>query len=89
MEKEEAICVDITGAQTHDSKPVEKMMNFLNLRGIERFVADKAYGTKSEIFCKKTIFMLKFQIKRTGKILLDLTKLFTNGDIVSKIFFKN
>jgi transposase len=45
MGKEEAICIDITGAQVHDSKKVEEMMNFLNLNGIERFVADKAYDT--------------------------------------------
>ncbi|MDR0678533.1 MAG: transposase [Holosporaceae bacterium] len=27
----------------HDSQPVEEMMSFLNLKEIERFVADKAY----------------------------------------------
>jgi hypothetical protein len=43
--KEDAICVDITGAQLHDSKKVEEMMNFLKLNEIERFVADKAYDT--------------------------------------------
>jgi transposase len=45
MGKEDAICVDITGAQVPDSKPVEQMMSHLNLREIERFVADKAYGS--------------------------------------------
>ncbi|MDR2645563.1 MAG: hypothetical protein LBC04_00005, partial [Holosporaceae bacterium] len=39
----DAICVAVTGAQTHDSKVTEEMMNFLNLDEIRRFVADKAY----------------------------------------------
>lgn len=45
MGKEDVICADITGAQVHDSKPVEGMMNYLNLQEIERYVADKAYDT--------------------------------------------
>jgi hypothetical protein len=45
MGKEDVICADISWAQLHDSKPVVEMMSRLNLRRIERFVADKAYDT--------------------------------------------
>jgi transposase len=45
MGSKDAICIDITGAQVHDSKPVEEMMHNLNLKEIERFVADKAYDS--------------------------------------------
>jgi hypothetical protein len=45
MGKKDPICVDISGAQLHDYRKVEEMMNFLNLGEIDRFVADKAYDT--------------------------------------------
>jgi transposase len=45
MGKENVICANITGAQVHDSKQVEEMMNYLNLQEIERYVADGAYDS--------------------------------------------
>ena len=69
MGKEDVICADITGAQTHDSKPVEGMMNFLNLEEIERFVADKAYDTnKIREFLKNNGIHAEIPNKRNRKI---------------------
>jgi hypothetical protein len=69
---------------------LRRLMNFLNLSEINRFVADKAYDTnKIRDFLKKIMFMLKFQIKEVEKLLSDLIRQFINGDIVSKIFSKN
>jgi transposase len=69
MGKEEEICVDITGAQTHDSKPVEEMLNHLNLQEIERLVADKAYDTnKIRDFLKNNGIHAEIPNKRNRKI---------------------
>lgn len=60
------ICVDITGAQTHDSKPAEEMMNPLNLEKIDRFIADKTYDTnKIRDFLKKRYLCGDFKQKKT------------------------
>jgi transposase len=68
MGKEDAICVDIIGAQVHDSKKVEEMMNFLNLSEIDRFVADKAYDTnKIRDFLKKNNIYAEIPNKRNRK----------------------
>jgi transposase len=68
MGKEDAICVDITGAQVHDSKVVEEMMNFLNIDEIERFVADKAYDTnRIRNFLKKNDIHAEIPNKRNRK----------------------
>jgi transposase len=45
MGAKDVICVDLTGAQVHDSKLAEPMLNHLNLKEIDRFVADKAYDS--------------------------------------------
>lgn len=69
MWKEEEICVDITGAQTHDSKPVEEVLNHLNLQEMERFVADKAYDTnKIRDFLKNNDIRPEIPNKRNRKI---------------------
>ncbi|MDR0364924.1 MAG: IS5 family transposase [Bacteroidales bacterium] len=66
--KNDALCVDITGAQVHDSKKVEEMINFLNLDEIKRFVADKAYDTnKIRDFLKKNDIHAEIPNKRNRK----------------------
>ena len=46
MSKDDAICVQISGAETHDSKVVAEMLNLLNTNEIDRFVGDKGYDTR-------------------------------------------
>lgn len=43
MGQNDAICVELTGAQTHDSQKAQEMMMLLNAREIRHFVADKAF----------------------------------------------
>jgi transposase len=45
MGRKEAICVQITGANTNDAKPAVEMLNLLNHKAIDRFIGDKAYDT--------------------------------------------
>jgi len=68
MGSEDVICVDITGAQVHDSKQAEPMLNYLNLEEIERFVADKAYDTnKIREFLKNNGIHAEIPNKRNRK----------------------
>ncbi len=46
MGRDGAICVQISGAEMHDSKIAIEMINVLNEHAIERFVGDKGYDTK-------------------------------------------
>jgi transposase len=43
MGKEDAVCVQVTGAQVHDSKVAYEMVSLLNTHVIDRFVGDKGY----------------------------------------------
>ena len=45
MGREDPLCVQITGAQTHDSKVAIEMLELLNKEEISRFVGDKGYDT--------------------------------------------
>jgi transposase len=68
MGKEDVICVDITGAQVHDSKVTEEMMKFLNLKEIRRFIADKAYDTnKIRDFLKENDIQAEIPNKKSRK----------------------
>ena len=46
MNQQGVVAVKLTGAQVHDSKPVQEMLHTLNLDSIQAFVADKAYDFK-------------------------------------------
>jgi len=73
--QEDVICADITGAQVHDSKQVEPMLNYLNLQEIERYVADKAYDTnKIRDFLKNNGIQAEIPNKRNRKITLRFDK---------------
>ena len=50
MGKDDVLCVQLSGAETHDSEMAEPMMMLLNTSAIERFVADKAYDDDALIF---------------------------------------
>ena len=50
MGKDEVLCVQLSGAETHDSEMAEPMMMLLNTSAIERFVGDKAYDDNDLIF---------------------------------------
>jgi transposase len=43
MGRDDPLCVQLTGAQTHDSQMAREMMELLNTRSIARFVGDKAF----------------------------------------------
>lgn len=43
MGEKDVLCVQLSGANTHDSQMAEPMMGLLNTQAIERFVADKGY----------------------------------------------
>ena len=43
MGEKDVLCVQLSGANTHDSQMAESMMCLLNTQAIERFVADKGY----------------------------------------------
>ena len=45
MGRKEPLCVQITGAQTHDCKVAVEMLGLLNKEEIYRFVGDKGYDT--------------------------------------------
>lgn len=45
MGKDDAICVQVTGAETHDSRVAVEMLNLLNVKSVNRFVGDKGYDT--------------------------------------------
>ena len=45
MNKNEAIYVQITGAEIPDCKVTVEMLNVLNIKEINRFVGDKGYDT--------------------------------------------
>ncbi len=47
MNQQGVVAVKLTGAQVHDSKPVQEMLYTLNLGSIQAFVADKAYDFKA------------------------------------------
>ena len=69
MGEQDVICADITGAQVHDSKPVEEMMYHLNLEEIERFVGDKAYDSnKIRDFLKDNGIYAEIPSKSNRKI---------------------
>ena len=68
MGSKDVICADITGAQVHDSKQAEPMLNYLNLREIDRFVADKAYDSnKIRAFLKNNEIYAEIPAKRNRK----------------------
>lgn len=54
MGKDDVLCVQLSGAETHDSKMAEPMMMLLNTSAIERFIADKAYDDDDLIFWLKS-----------------------------------
>ncbi len=43
MGKDDPLCVQLTGAQTHDSQMAQEMMGLLNTAAILFFVGDKAF----------------------------------------------
>lgn len=47
MGKDDAICVELTGAQVHDSQKAQEMMMLLNTAEIKHFVADKAFDDEA------------------------------------------
>lgn len=68
MGKDEPICVQISGAQMHDSKIAIEMINLLNDTEIERFVGDKGYDTnKIRDFLKSKNIKAEIPNKRNRK----------------------
>ena len=53
MGASDAICVQISGAEKHDSKVAIEMINLLNEDAIDRFVGDKGYDTNKIRYCLK------------------------------------
>lgn len=43
MGKDDPLCVQLSGAEMHDSQAAQEMVGLLNAEEIDRFVADKAY----------------------------------------------
>ena len=54
MGPEGVLCVELSGAELHDSQMAEPMMALLNTQAIERFVADKGYDDDALIAWLKT-----------------------------------
>jgi transposase len=54
MGAQDVLCVELSGAEKHDSQMAQPMMNLLNTQAIERFVADKGYDDDDLIAWLKT-----------------------------------
>lgn len=54
MGADDVLCVELSGAEKHDSQMAEPMMALLNCQAIERFVADKGYDDDALIAWLKT-----------------------------------
>lgn len=54
MGADSVLCVELSGAQTHDSQMAEPMLGLLNKQAIKRFVADKGYDDDDLIAWLKT-----------------------------------
>jgi len=54
MGAKDVLCVQLSGAERHDSQMAEPMMGLMNCQAIERFVADKGYDDDDLIDWLKT-----------------------------------
>lgn len=54
MSADSVLCVELSGAEKHDSQMAEPMMALLNTQAIERFVGDKGYDDDDLIAWLKT-----------------------------------